>query len=99
MNYKKWIEKNCNDLTGTTIIITGANSGIGFFATKFLSGLNAEIIMACRNLEKGEKAKQEILKENPNANLTIFKLDLSSKQSILNFTNEIKQKYNNLFAW
>ena len=44
----EWTEKNLPDLTGKTIIITGANSGTGFSATKFMSAKGATVIMACR---------------------------------------------------
>ena len=64
---QNWTLDNIPDLKGKIIIITGANSGLGFEITRVLSYKNPQIIMACRNLEKAEKAKSKILKENPKA--------------------------------
>ena len=49
---------------GRIFLITGANSGLGFETSKFLLARGATVIMCCRDLIKGEKAKQELLKLN-----------------------------------
>ena len=49
------------DQTGRRIIITGANSGTGLEATRRLAAAGAEVVMAVRNLAKGEAARDEIL--------------------------------------
>jgi len=82
----KWTEKNLPDLTGKIIIITGANSGIGFSTTKYMSAKGATVIMACRNPEKAKKAIQSIKNENPGVKLEFIPLDLSSLASIDSFT-------------
>ena len=66
MNKKtlKWIEKNFNsNLNNKNIIITGANSGIGFEVSYLCASLNANIIMAVRNINRGKIAKEKILKD------------------------------------
>lgn len=46
------------DLTGKTVVIVGANTGIGFEATLHFASMKlAKIIMACRNIDKGNAAK------------------------------------------
>ena len=92
----KWTEKNLPDLTGKTIIITGANSGTGFAATKFMSAKGATIIMACRNPDKANKALQSIKNDNAEAKLDFIQLDLSSLASIKQFSEEFKKKYSSL---
>lgn len=76
-----------------TAIVTGANSGLGFETTKELARQNIKVIMACRNLEKAEQARETILKEIPTANLRIIPLDLNSFESVHNFAEEFKSRY------
>lgn len=88
--YLKWMDKNISkDLKQKTILITGANSGIGFEVAKYCAYLEMNIIMAVRNTEKAEIAKKEILKEFPNTNIYIMYVDLSSFLIIDYFVNEI----------
>lgn len=93
MKYTAWLQKHIADLTGKTILITGANSGLGFFSTKQLVYRGAHVIMACRNLAAAEEAKQNILKELPKALLTIIPFDQGSLSSIKVFTELIKTTY------
>ena len=93
MRYKKWLEKQNFNAKGKTIIVTGANSGIGFFATKYFALLGANVIMACRNPQKAEKAKRQIECEIPNSKLYFEQVDLASKSSINVFAEQIKNKY------
>ena len=50
--YLKWLDKNVDDLSNKTFLITGCNSGIGFCVAKYLCYKKANIIMACRNIAK-----------------------------------------------
>jgi len=92
----KWTEKNLPDLSGKTIIITGANSGTGFSATKFMSSKGATVIMACRNPEKADKALQSIKNENPAAILDFIQVDLGDLASVKKFTDAFNEKYSSL---
>tara|TARA_Y100001968_G_scaffold281848_1_gene279357 strand:+ start:120 stop:344 length:225 start_codon:yes stop_codon:yes gene_type:complete len=58
-------------------LITGANSGIGFETTKFLLKKGATVIMCCRDLIKGERAKKELLNYNFSGFIELIELDLS----------------------
>ncbi|PVH76571.1 putative 3-oxoacyl-reductase [Cadophora sp. DSE1049] len=71
-----------------TILITGANSGIGLEAARQCVYLNAAtLILAVRSASKGEDAKADILKSNPNSttNVEVWLLDLESFESVLAF--------------
>lgn len=85
------------DLTGKTIIITGANSGLGLHTTSALSKLNAKIIMACRDVTKAEEVKEKIQKSSDfRGKLDIMPLDLSKTSSIRAFAREFLQKYDTI---
>jgi NAD(P)-dependent dehydrogenase (short-subunit alcohol dehydrogenase family) len=96
MKYQSWLDANIADLTGKTILITGANHGLGFFASKQLAYKGAHILMACRNEHAAREAIQAIHKELPTANLTFVPYDQGSFASIQTFVNLIKTNYPNI---
>jgi len=63
------------DLAGRVYLVTGANSGIGFCLTEYLAGRNARVYMVCRNQERGEAARQAILKTFPAADARLVIAD------------------------
>ncbi|XP_078001174.1 retinol dehydrogenase 13-like [Glandiceps talaboti] len=79
-------------IDGKTVIITGANSGIGKETAKELAERGGRIILACRDVKKGTAAAKEITEEITNANLKVLHLDLSSMQSVRNFVSEFKKE-------
>lgn len=90
------INPNRIDLSNKVIIITGANSGIGLSTLIELSKNNAKIILACRDLNKTLKIKNEVEKLINNKNMEIIKLDLSDLDSIREFVKQFLSKYNRL---
>ena len=90
---------NINDAPsqkGKIAIVTGANIGLGFETTLGLAKKGAKVVMACRNLQKAEQAKQEILQKVPDADLIIMELDLNSLQSVRDFAKAFAEKFNQL---
>lgn len=88
-----------NDISaqkGKVAIITGANEGLGFQTTLALVKKSVKVIMACRNLEKAEKAKNDILFRVPSARLEIIHLDLMDLSSVRKFAEEFKSRYQKL---
>ena len=77
-------------------LITGANSGLGYETSKFLLEKGATVIMCCRDLLKGERAKQEILKLNFPGNIELVELDLSDLIKVRNCAELIKNKFSSL---
>ena len=70
------------------VIITGGNSGLGFeTAKKIAQDKDYKIILACRNLEKGEDAKNKIVEATGNENVAVMKLDTSSLKSVREFAD------------
>lgn len=93
MTTTKWTTDNIPSQQGKTILITGANSGLGFEATKVLSNKGAKVIMAVRNLQKGKDAAAALKRENPKAQLDLMILDLADFDSIRKFSKEFHNKY------
>jgi NAD(P)-dependent dehydrogenase (short-subunit alcohol dehydrogenase family) len=91
-----WTEYDIPDLTGQVIVVTGANSGIGYEATRLFAKRNAEIVMACRSMEKAESAFDKIKQEIQDAKLVIIPLDLGSFSSIHHFSKELHKKYDQI---
>ena len=75
-----------------TVIITGANSGLGLETAKYFAKDDWHIIMACRNKEKAEASRQEILRENNECTAEVIALDLSSLSSVREFATEIERR-------
>ncbi|KAM3340258.1 short-chain dehydrogenase TIC 32 B, chloroplastic [Capsicum galapagoense] len=75
------------DATPFTVIITGGASGIGLETARVLALRNAHVIIAARNMETANEAKQYILNENKAAHIDILQLDLSSLKSVKAFAD------------
>jgi NAD(P)-dependent dehydrogenase (short-subunit alcohol dehydrogenase family) len=91
-----WTSDNISDLTGKVIIITGANSGIGYEAAKEFARKGAQIILASRNLDKAQFALSQIQAEITETKAEILKLDLANLKSIQQFVDSFKKKYDRL---
>ncbi|XP_051969285.1 retinol dehydrogenase 12-like isoform X2 [Xyrauchen texanus] len=79
-------------LDDKTVIITGANTGIGKETARDLAKRGARVIMACRDLEKAEEARKELMEDSGNQNIVINKLDLSDTKSIRAFAELINKE-------
>lgn len=85
--------RNRYSLAGKTYIVTGANTGLGFETTKALVERDATVIMACRSIERADKAIGAIRKQTINGTMIACHLDLSSFESIVDFVENIKENY------
>ncbi len=73
------------DQSGKTVVVTGANSGVGLEATRAFARKGAHVVMACRSVERGEAAKAEVREDVPAASLTVGELDLGDLGSVRSF--------------
>ena len=83
------------------VIITGANSGLGFETAKKIAKASMEynLILACRNVQKGEEAKASIIKESGNKNVCVMELDTSSLDSVRQFASAYENSdYGKIYA-
>ncbi len=92
----KWDKTHIPDLSGKIVIVTGANSGLGYEITKALAEKGAHVVMGCRSIEKGESATEKIKKEFPNSSLKVMVLDLADLSSVKNFCQLFRENYNSL---
>ncbi|MBN2807567.1 MAG: SDR family NAD(P)-dependent oxidoreductase [Prolixibacteraceae bacterium] len=96
MTKQKWTFENIPDLKGKYIIVTGGNSGLGYESVKAFALKGARVVLACRNMEKGEKARLEILKEKPTGDILVMQLDLASLASVKAFSDKMMQEFEQL---
>jgi NAD(P)-dependent dehydrogenase (short-subunit alcohol dehydrogenase family) len=75
-----WTERDLPDLTGTTAVVTGANSGIGFHAARHLAAHGAHVVLACRNAAAAREAAAKI-----SGSTEVGELDLASLESVRRF--------------
>ncbi len=93
---RNWSRQDIPDLTGSVAVVTGANRGLGLESTKALARKGATVVMACRNLQKAETARAEVLREVEGANLGVMQLDNASLASVRAFAHAFKAKYGRL---
>ncbi|WP_420640698.1 oxidoreductase [Candidatus Leptofilum sp.] len=96
MPNNNWTAKQIPDLTGKVIIVTGANSGIGLESAREFARKGANVVLACRSMDKAKAALDDIQQEIPNAKAEIMRLDLASLESIQAFSESFKGKYGRL---
>jgi hypothetical protein len=94
-----WTAEDIPDCSGKTVLVTGANSGLGYEATKALARKGATVIMACRSLDRGADAARDIRDALPNGTggeLYVRKCDLASLSSVESFAEGVRENYDDL---
>ena len=87
-----WTTSDMPDLSGRTIVVTGANSGLGYEGSLAFAGKGAHVVMACRTAEKGASARAKIVAAHPGAQVEVMALDLASLASIRRFAEELSAR-------
>jgi NAD(P)-dependent dehydrogenase (short-subunit alcohol dehydrogenase family) len=83
-------------MIGKTVVITGANSGIGKATAIGLAKMGATVVMACRDKERGEAALAQVKVEGKNPNVRLMILDLASQASVREFVRDFDSRYRRL---
>lgn len=94
MNHKTWTAERIPDQTGRTILITGANSGLGLEAARILHGKGARLVLAVRDLKKGREAAASFLGHGTAPD--VLPLDLADFDSIRRFVQEFRSRHGQL---
>ena len=89
MSIKKWLTKNCTDLTGKRIVITGSTGGIGVNIVTILSDLNANLVLLGRDICKIQNLKNKLLLKHPNIEIEVIDVDLSNFKSVKTCINKL----------
>ena len=82
--------------TGRTVLVTGANTGLGFETARMLAGKGAKVVLACRDVRKGERAVERIRRESPAADVSLAGLDLADLDSVAAFERAFREKHERL---
>ena len=96
MKIKKFL-KNYNFLANKTVLITGADGGIGSEISKHFASLNCNLIFANRDEQKTKSLIDTILKQYPNTHIKSVNLDLCNKQSVETFLKTIRLSHIDYF--
>lgn len=91
-----WTIDDMPDLSGKVMIVTGANSGLGYASAKILSQKGATVILACRNRARGRQALAAIRAEAPQAQAGLLELDLASLASVKACADTFKERFDRL---
>ena len=87
------------DLVNRTALVTGCTSGIGKQVALDLALAGARVVFGCRNVEKGMKAKREMMEKFPHLDLVVMEdvaLDVSSGESIARFAERFNERIGEL---
>lgn len=91
-----WIEANIPAQESKLVLVTGANSGIGYQVARGLARRSATVVMACRSLERGEAAATRIREEGFPGELRVMALDLADLGSVREFSDAFRSEYTRL---
>lgn len=96
MAQKKWDSDSISRQSGRIAIVTGSNSGIGYETARVLANKNAEVIIAVRNMEKGNAAAEKIKDGYQDAKVKVMELDLAGLESVRKFAGNFTKNYSQL---
>ena len=92
----KWTTSDIPDQSGRVALVTGANSGLGLVTARELAGAGADVIVACRNTDKGKAAMEEIRASAPDSNVELAALDLADLSSVRAFASRFPEQHDGL---
>jgi NAD(P)-dependent dehydrogenase (short-subunit alcohol dehydrogenase family) len=92
----KWTTADIPDQTGRVAVITGANTGLGYQTAVALAEHGARVVLAVRNLDKGKDAAARITAQNPDADVALQELDLTSLESTRAAAEQLRSEHDHI---
>jgi NAD(P)-dependent dehydrogenase (short-subunit alcohol dehydrogenase family) len=89
----KWTAADIPDQSGRVAVVTGANTGLGYWTAEMLADKGAHVVLAVRNLDKGKDAVDRIKAKSPKADVELQQLDLTSLDAIRTASDELKKAH------
>lgn len=96
MSRKYWSADDIPSQKGRVSIVTGSTSGIGKETARVLAQKQSTVVLAVRNVSKGEKVAEEIRADHPDADISVMQMDLSSLRSIQEFSSQFLANFDRL---
>jgi len=93
---KQWDSSSIEQQNGRVAIVTGSSSGIWFETARVLADKGARVVIAVRNMNKGIAAMGRIRAQHEHADLVVMELDLASLDSVRNFVEAFRRKFDRL---
>jgi NAD(P)-dependent dehydrogenase (short-subunit alcohol dehydrogenase family) len=87
---ERWTAADVPDQAGRTAVVTGASGGLGMETARVLAARGADVVLACRDMAKAERAAGLIRAEGGRGSLRIVRLDLASLASVREAADEIR---------
>ncbi len=91
-----WDASRIPDQTGRVAVVTGANSGLGLVTARELARAGAQVVLACRNLDKGRAALADVERAATGPAPELEELDLASLDSVRAFAQRFRESHDRL---
>ncbi|MFT5223507.1 MAG: retinol dehydrogenase-12 [Glaciecola sp.] len=96
MGWFRKVDPVTANLDGKVAIVTGANSGIGKHTAQELARMGAKVVLACRSVERGQQAADELRAASPDLDLEVRALDLADLDSVRSFASGVLADFDHL---
>jgi NAD(P)-dependent dehydrogenase (short-subunit alcohol dehydrogenase family) len=93
MTGEPWSPSDVGDQTGKVVLITGANSGIGFETARVLADHGAHVVMACRDPEKARRAADVLENDLDQSSIEILPLDLADPLAVRRAAEQFRSEH------